>query len=332
MLIISLIFILIIFHNHLKNIFNPSCYNEIKISIIMPIYNSKKYLSLTINNVLKQTLKNIEIICIDDGSSDGSIKILKKYKKIDNRLKIIHQSNKGSGIARNEGIKISKGKYISFIDSDDLYPSNKTLSIMYNKAIEQNATIIGGGFKGFVSENEAIRIKENITHFFLNEGLMNYSNYQYEYFYQRFLYNRAFIKEKKIFFPNYLRYQDPPFFIKAMGLAEKIYVLKDITYYYRVSDKDMSFNRKKTEDIFKGLKDCMILAEKMNLDILYYNTLNHLNEDVIIRNAKNNINKKIIFIINEILDNINIDILIRNNFTFIMNDFYKKIKSISHNK
>ena len=176
-------------------------------------YNSEKYLSFTINNILSQSLKNIEILCIDDGSSDGSLQILQKYEKLDNRLKIIRQNHKGSGIARNEGLKISKGRYISFIDSDDLLPNNTTLSDMYNKAIKQQVAIIGGGLKYFTQENETIEVNKYLDHLFYKEGLMKYSDYQYDFYYQRFLYNRQFLRKKKIFFPDYLKYQDPPFFI-----------------------------------------------------------------------------------------------------------------------
>ena len=94
------------------------------ISVIVPIYNSEKYLPFCLKSIIDQSLKNIEIICIDDGSRDESINIIKNFIKIDNRIILISQNNKGSGIARNIGIKRSKGKYLAFMDSDDLYPNN----------------------------------------------------------------------------------------------------------------------------------------------------------------------------------------------------------------
>ena len=301
--------------------------NITKISIIMPIYNSKKFLSLSLNNILSQSLKNIEIICIDDGSSDDSLQILKNYKKLDNRLKIIHQNNKGAGPARNEGIKISKGKFISFIDPDDLYPNNLTLSIMYNKAIKNKAIIIGGGLRYFTEENEKIYLFENKNLTFKNEGTIKYLDYQYDLFFQRFIYNKNFLKKNKLFFPNYMRYQDPPFFIKAMGLAKKFYAMEDITYYYRESNKTKIFNEEKVIDIYKGLNESLILSEKMHLYLLYCRILENFNAEIIVLNAKKFINKKIICIINKILNNINLDILKSQSYAFIKNDFYEKIKN-----
>ena len=296
-------------------------FNITKISIIIPIYNSEKFLSLSLNNVLSQSLENIEILCIDDGSSDNSLQILKNYEKIDKRLKIIHQNNGGAGKARNTGIKISRGKFISFFDSDDLYPSNLTLSLMYNKAIKNNAIIIGGGLRYFTEENGTIYLFNNKEILFEFEGTINFIDYQYDLFYQRFIYNTNFLKKNKLFFPNYLRYEDPPFFIKTMVLAKKFYAMENITYYYRESNKTTIFNEKKVEDIYKGLNDSLILSERMHLYILYCRIMWHLNAEIIVLNAEKFINnKKIIFIIK------NIDIIKEQNCSFIMSDFYKKIK------
>ena len=131
--------VLIIFEDYLllfKNIFHRLL-KIIDISIIIPIYNREACLHFCLNSVINQSLKNIEIICIDDGSEDNSLKILKKYKKSDNRLIIIHQNNQGPAKARNIGIKISKGKFISFMDSDDLFPNNYTLELMFNKKLKK---------------------------------------------------------------------------------------------------------------------------------------------------------------------------------------------------
>ena len=104
-----------------------------KISVIIPIYNSEQFLSQCLNSIINQSLKTIEIICVDDGSKDKSLLILKEYQKVDKRLKIFSQYNKGSGLARNKGIKYSKGKFIAFMDSDDLYPNNFILEIFIRK-------------------------------------------------------------------------------------------------------------------------------------------------------------------------------------------------------
>ena len=140
-------------------------FNIIDISIIIPIFNREACLSLCLNSVINQSLRNIEIICIDDGSTDNSLKILKEYKNKDNRLIIIHQENQGSAKARNRGIKISKGKFIAFIDSDDIYPNNFTLEFMFKMAIKNKVLICGGGITTFIQYNNEIKL---LVFYYLN--------------------------------------------------------------------------------------------------------------------------------------------------------------------
>ena len=93
----------------------------IKVSVIIPVYNVEQYLRPCLDSVLNQTLKNIEIICIDDGSTDDSLKILMEYAEKDNRITILKQKNKGAGVARNYGMSIATGEYFLFLDSDDFF-------------------------------------------------------------------------------------------------------------------------------------------------------------------------------------------------------------------
>ena len=102
-----------------------------KVSIIVPIYNSEKYMEKCIDSILNQTLNDIEIILVNDGSTDSSLEIAERYKQRDKRVIIINQINSGPSIARNNGIKIATGKYIGFVDSDDYI--EKT---MYEKLFE----------------------------------------------------------------------------------------------------------------------------------------------------------------------------------------------------
>ena len=90
-----------------------------KVSVIVPVYNVEKYLSRCLESLINQSLKDIEIICINDGSTDNSLQILKQFAYKDNRIKIINQTNSGQSVARNKGLAIASGKYIGFVDSDD---------------------------------------------------------------------------------------------------------------------------------------------------------------------------------------------------------------------
>mgnify|MGYP001516330436 CR=1 FL=1 len=92
---------------------------EIKVSVIVPVYNVKKYLAKCLDSIIAQTLKDIEIICVNDGSTDGSDKVLEEYKKKDARIQVVNRKNGGLSAARNTGMPYAKGKYIGFVDSDD---------------------------------------------------------------------------------------------------------------------------------------------------------------------------------------------------------------------
>ena len=287
-----------IFFNHKENYLNDYIKYLLdikKISIIIPVYNTENYLSECLNSVINQTLKNIEIICINDGSTDNSSKILEKYNKFDERIVIINQKNQGSGISRNKGIDLSKGKFISFLDSDDMYYNNIALESLYNKAKINKAIICGGGMEKRIEKNNKSLINQTL---FEQEGFIKYINYQYDYDYQRYIYNKNFLKMNKLYFPKYLRYQDPPFFIKTMFAAKKFFVIKNITNIYR-NNIEKKLNLRQVIDMFYGLKECLELGEKFNLYALYNTTLKRLNTNLFLDAVRNfyidNNLRKIIF-------------------------------------
>lgn len=111
-----------------------------KISIIVPVYNVERYLSKCISSILEQSFTDFELILVDDGSKDNSGKICDEYKGKDSRIKVVHQENKGLSAARNIGIEISEGEYITFIDSDDFIHPNM-IEILYNNSLENKADI-----------------------------------------------------------------------------------------------------------------------------------------------------------------------------------------------
>jgi glycosyltransferase involved in cell wall biosynthesis len=293
------------------------------ISVIIPIFNSGKYISSCLNSVINQTLKNIEIICIDDGSTDESLKIVENYSTFDERIIIISQKNKGSGIARNKGIKKSKGKYLAFIDSDDLYPNKFTLELLLTKAIENKAIICGGGLKYLRYEKNRTKISKSKL-YFQKEGMINYNEYQSDYGYYRFIYKNNFIKKKKIYFPYYSRYQDPPFFIKAMFFSKKFYALENITYLYRISHKIIIWNEKKFMDELNGFKDCFIFSEKYKLNKLFCKIIEHLNSPLFLTPIQLFYNNsKIMNKVLQILKSINYNKI--NKCPFKLNKIYNEI-------
>ena len=151
----------------------------IKVSIIIPVYNAKKYLANTLDSVIKQTYKNLEIILVNDGSTDNSKDICESYAKIDKRIKVINKENGGVSSARNYGLALAKGEYISFVDSDDFLFENM-IETLVNDIQNTNAEIAVCGY-WHVTEEEYRKIRKTATNEkFVNvEVLVNPIKYYY---------------------------------------------------------------------------------------------------------------------------------------------------------
>ncbi len=295
--------------------------NEPKISVIIPIYNMEKYLKECLNSVINQTLKDIEIICVNDGSIDNSLTILKEYEKKDKRIKIINQKNSGVAIARNRAIDISKGQFIAFLDSDDKIINNTSLENLYYAAVNNNVLISGGNSISYINGK-----KKRLDHF-KKGGIIYYSDFQKPYYFWKYIYNSKFLKENKIYFPNYSCFEDPNFFVKAMNEAKMFYALPQDVHYYRASNTIKKMNKKKIIDMLKGMLDLLKYSDENNLNILYNDiVVNIFNSRYIIKmisKFKNNneVNKQII----EFISFINFKKVTRQNKKFKLNNFYKKI-------
>lgn len=114
---------------------------SLAVSVVIPVYNSEKYLKDCVDSLLTQTLRNVEFLFVDDGSTDESVNILHDYQRLDNRIKIIMQNNLGAGAARNKGLRVSCGKYIVFLDSDDFFDA-RLLEESYNYAEKKQAEVV----------------------------------------------------------------------------------------------------------------------------------------------------------------------------------------------
>ena len=123
-----------------------------KVSVIVPVYNVSEYLGQCLDSILLQTLQDIEVICVNDGSTDDSLDILQGYAMFDERLKIISQENAGAGAARNNGIKHATGEYIICLDSDDFFEPDM-LEKMVAKAEEDGSDVVVCDFYFFNNEN-----------------------------------------------------------------------------------------------------------------------------------------------------------------------------------
>ena len=237
----------------------------IKISVIVPVYNVEDYLKECLDSIINQTLKEIEILCIDDCGTDNSIDILKEYAKKDDRIRIIsHKENKGLGPARNTGIKESKGEYISFIDSDD-YISRDYLENLYNTIIKYDTDIVSTiNIKRVVGEaislysiniNKYLSIFQKIfnkNHF---EGISNANikdekentkNYPFVVAWNK-LYKRSFLLDNDLFFMDIKKgSEDEDFYQRLLLNSPSISYNHKSIYYYR--ERNYSLTEKYCSD------------------------------------------------------------------------------------
>lgn len=249
-----------------------------KISVVVPIYNQELYMEECVSSIKNQTLKDIEIICINDGSTDHSLEILKRLAENDHRIIVIDSINEGAALARNKGILKATGDYIAFMDPDDKYPADDVLEKMYGGIKKSGLLICGGSLNQIVNGqviNDPSKFDPEYT--FHQEGVVSYQDYQYDYGYWRFLYNREFLLHNNILFPDFRRQQDPVFFIKVMSLAGEFYALDIPTYLYRVSHKRITWDERKATDLFKGLRECLTLSKEYGLYELHKKICYRLN-------------------------------------------------------
>lgn len=251
---------------------------EYKISVILPVYNMGNYIQECLDTVKSQTLKEIEIICVDDGSTDNSVEIIQSNIQTDDRIVLIKKENGGAASARNAALRVARGEFVAFMDPDDWYPESNVLETLYTKAKENEVLICGGSFseisekKGLVTEFTGVRSKYT----FKDEGIVYYKDYQFDYGYHRFIYNCNFLRMNDIYFPPYLRYQDPPFFVKAMITAEKFYAINKIVYKYRVGHQKVNWTEKKLSDLLMGLRDNIKMSAEAELSELHTITVERL--------------------------------------------------------
>lgn len=247
----------------------------IKVSVIIPCYNTGKYICECLDSILSQTLNEIEIICIDDGSTDGTLNILYKYQKNNENIHILTQQNQGSGIARNQGISAASGEYLAFMDADDFYPSTDTLEKEYSTAKEKRAEICGGSvcvFRNGIYTYNGLRK----GYVFFEDGWINKEEFPAMGTFWRFIYRKDFIIRNGIYFPDYLRCQDFPFLMNAIACAGRIYCMKEVTYVYRKEHKQVFFTQQKALDYARGMLDGLIIAKRERMLIIYYQVLNEL--------------------------------------------------------
>ena len=204
----------------------------IKVSVIIPVFNTEKYISKCLSSLVNQTLDDIEIICVNDGSTDNSLEIIEKIANNDARIKIINQEHKKQGAARNAGLRIAEGEYIGFVDSDDWIDLNY-YEMLYNTAKKYDADIalatnvrIGNG-----KTKKRLEITEEKTAETLQEKI-DIGNQVKNPCPTNKIYRHSMLKDNNIIWPEGVFCEDKLFTIQAIYYANKIVTVPDVNYYY----------------------------------------------------------------------------------------------------
>lgn len=231
-----------------------------KISVIIPVYNAAEFLRDGLDSLLKQTLREIEIICVDDGSKDTSLEILREYEKKDERVIVIHQENQGAGAARNNGMAKAKGEYLSFLDADDFFEADM-LEVAYQEAekVEAEVCVFNADLfdhtekiykkctwafrKQYFPEKQPfaatdLAVKDNIFRMF--------NGWPWDK-----IYRREYIQRIGIEYQNLRTTNDMLFVFMALACAKRIITVDKILIHQRVNVKtSLSRTREKSWDCF----------------------------------------------------------------------------------
>ena len=300
------------------------------VSVIMPVYNAEKYLYQCLNSLKEQTLKNIEIICVDDGSTDKSLNILKQFADIDKRFIILRQKNFGAAVARNLGLNIAKGKYVIFLDSDDYFePYLIEVAVMQAEKFKADIVI----FKAEAFDNVTGKTSP------LNDSISYLKEYQHKTFcykdmpediFNSFLiapwnklYHKKLLDKYGFEFQNVKRTNDLLFISKTLVTADRIILLDKVLVHYRIGQtKNLQSGNSETPlDFYKALFELKKYLDRNNLYKEVYKSYLKMVLDVVFYN------------LNSIKDNNNFEELVRffkkEGFNELGLSEYKKISNLS---
>ncbi len=238
------------------------------ISVIVPVYNVENYLKRCLDSIINQTYQNIEIILIDDGSTDNSGNLCEDYKKIDNRIRVIHKTNGGLSDARNIGIESAKGKYITFVDSDD-YIHDEFIHSMYCVLVDNDCQIVSCGMKKFLKPIKRQKNYKTKFKVFNNIDAVEYSLYEKKI--DNSVCNKLFNIDlfKKVKFPKGKYFEDLAttykLFLKSTNIA---YLDMNLYYYFQNPTSIIhTNNEKKIEDLYSVSQEMSRnLSQIYNLD------------------------------------------------------------------
>ena len=241
------------------------------VSIIIPVYNTEKYLRQCLDSVLNQTFKDFECICINDCSTDNSYSVLEEYAKKDDRFVLINLAeNKGQGNARNQGIKIAKGEYITFVDSDD-WVTNDYVEVLFNAINKYNTDFVTTNF--YIFDNITHKIKKRIFNSRLYYDTIIYEEKNKDLFLKNInnnvqsstvcadIFKKDFFLSGNMLFNSSIKGEDTLFMWEAIIKAQSFIYIKKYLYYYRVNLENSTMALISVEDKMKYYNQLLLLSK-----------------------------------------------------------------------
>jgi len=247
-----------------------------EISVIVPVYNSEKYLRPCLDSIVNQTFRDIEIICVNDGSVDSSLQILEEYASKDDRFVIINQENGGAGKARNTGLRAASGKYLSFLDADDFFEPTM-LEKAHEKIEKDNSDFVVFNSDQYITEkNDYV----NVICCIRPTAIPPYSPFSYrqltENIFKTFvgwawdkLYRKSFVDEHNLLFQEQRTSNDLLFVFSALVVAKKISVIYDVLAHQR-RDAEGSLSKTREKSWFCFYDALIALKDRIEKEGLYW--------------------------------------------------------------
>lgn len=244
--------------------------SSIKFSIIIPVYNVEKYLNECVDSVLNQTYKNMEIILVDDGSTDGSPQICDSYAEKDNRIKVIHKKNGGSSSARNAGIKNMTGDYVLFLDSDDFWDDISLLCRTDEVIRKYGSDVIVLGYRKFYDEKKVYvngydttiyehgKTKAEQIKSLIDNNLFESSAWSK-------IVNTKLFRDNRLFFTEGVYSEDIDWSARLLIYADSFYALPGYSIAYRQNSSSITHNIKKKN--IEDLKNAIVKIVNFSVEI-----------------------------------------------------------------
>lgn len=256
---------------------------SIKVSIVVPVYNMQAYLEACLDSLVHQTLKDIEIIIVNDGSTDGSIQIINDFKKqYPTLIRVFEKENGGQATARNLGIRMSQGQYVGFVDADDVV-DHRMYEMLYQRAIKEDCDLVECNYRFLmVAGNEErelrpyghVRQYKSNKDMFLNPLVSPWNK----------LYRGSILRDNELDFPEGYIYEDTSFFIKVIPYLHKWSYVdeKFVSHYLRPNSTMTAKKSRRVGNIFPVLEDMLLFYEQKGFKKQYETELEYFTAKILL--------------------------------------------------